>query len=170
MLNICRRNFGWLALALFLAWSFGPSAQAQTAETNKKILTLDEAVDFALKHYPAVRASLERSTAAQAGVGLACAALAASASSPKKTADEPPQQPIEVSADKSLEWYQDQRLYVARGGAKAVRNGLVVEADLLTAHEREKSPGAALCCIRRVGYDAVVARGYHPHDLVHRRA
>jgi outer membrane protein TolC len=73
VLNIRRRNFGWLALALLLAWSFGPNAQAQTqtAEASKKTLTLDEAVDFALKHYPAVRASLERSTAAQAGVGLA---------------------------------------------------------------------------------------------------
>jgi outer membrane protein len=71
VLNICRRNFGWLVLALLLAWSFGPSAQAQTAEASKKTLTLDEAVDFALKHYPAVRASLERSTAAQAGVRLA---------------------------------------------------------------------------------------------------
>ena len=71
MLNICRKNLGWLVLALLLAWSFGPSAQAQTAEASKKTLTLTEAVDFALKHYPAVRASLERSTAAQAGVGLA---------------------------------------------------------------------------------------------------
>ena len=35
------------------------------------MLTLEEAVDFALKNYPAVRASLERVTAAQAGVGLA---------------------------------------------------------------------------------------------------
>ena len=73
MLNICRRNFRLLALAVLLTWSFGPNAQAQTqtAEASKKTLTLDEAVDFALKHYPAVRASLERSTAAQAGVGLA---------------------------------------------------------------------------------------------------
>jgi outer membrane protein len=71
VLNICRRNFGRLVLALLLAWAFGPSAQAQTAEASKKTLTLDEAVDFALKHYPAVRASLERSTAAQAGVALA---------------------------------------------------------------------------------------------------
>jgi RND family efflux transporter MFP subunit len=71
VLNICRRNFRLLALALLLAWSIGPNAQAQTAEASKKTLTLDEAVDFALKHYPAVRASLERSTAAQAGVGLA---------------------------------------------------------------------------------------------------
>jgi outer membrane protein TolC len=60
-----------LVLAFLLAWSFGPSAQAQTAEASKKTLTLDEAVDFALKHYPAVRAALERSTAAEAGVGLA---------------------------------------------------------------------------------------------------
>jgi outer membrane protein TolC len=54
-----------------MAWSFGPSAQAQTAEASRKTLALDEAVDFALRHYPAVRASLERSTAAQAGVVLA---------------------------------------------------------------------------------------------------
>jgi hypothetical protein len=71
VLNICRRNFRWLTLALLLAWSFGPRAQAQTEQGNKKVLTLQEAVDFALKHYPAVRAALERSTAAQAGVGLA---------------------------------------------------------------------------------------------------
>jgi outer membrane protein TolC len=71
VLNICRRNFRWLTFALLLAWSFGPLAHAQTEQGNKKVLTLEEAVDFALKHYPAVRASLERSTAAQAGVGLA---------------------------------------------------------------------------------------------------
>jgi uncharacterized membrane protein len=70
VLNIFRRNFGWLALTLLLTWYLGLNAQAQTAEANKKTLTLDEAVDFALKHYPAVRASLERSAAAQAGVRL----------------------------------------------------------------------------------------------------
>jgi outer membrane protein TolC len=71
VLNIYRRNFACLVLALLLAWSFVPRAQAQTSETSKKALTLDEAVDFALKHYPAVRASLERSAVAEAGVGLA---------------------------------------------------------------------------------------------------
>ena len=71
VLNICPRNFGWPVPAFLLAWSFGPSAQAQTAEASKKTVTLDEAVDFALKHYPAVRAWLERSAAAQAGLGLA---------------------------------------------------------------------------------------------------
>ncbi len=44
---------------------------------------------------------------------------------------------IEVSADQSLEWYQDQHLYVARGNAKAVRGAMTVEADTLSAHERE---------------------------------
>ena len=47
MLNIHRRNVQLLVLAFLLAWSFGPSAQAQTAEASKKTLTLDEAVDFA---------------------------------------------------------------------------------------------------------------------------
>jgi outer membrane protein TolC len=40
-------------------------------DSKSKPLTLEEAVDFALKNYPAVRASLERVTAAEAGVGLA---------------------------------------------------------------------------------------------------
>jgi outer membrane protein len=71
VLNNCRRYLGWLTLPLLLAWFLAPTAQAQTGEATKKVLTLEEAVDFALKNYPAVRASLERVTAAQAGVGLA---------------------------------------------------------------------------------------------------
>lgn len=54
--------------------------------------------------------------------------------------------PVDVTADQSLEWYQDQNLYVARGNAKAVRGDMTVEADILTAHEREKpktAPGQA---------------------------
>lgn len=47
--------------------------------------------------------------------------------------------PIEVTAEESLEWYQDQQLYVARGKAKAVRGTMVIEADLLTAHQRDKA-------------------------------
>ncbi len=48
---------------------------------------------------------------------------------------------VEVTADESLEWHQDKHLYVARGKAKATRGTLSVEADTLTAHEREtKTP------------------------------
>jgi lipopolysaccharide export system protein LptA len=53
--------------------------------------------------------------------------------------DDAPAKPVEVTADQSLEWYQDQHVYVARGHAKAVRNDMVVEADLLKAHERDKT-------------------------------
>ena len=54
-------------------------------------------------------------------------------------ADAPPKdETIDVTADQSLEWYQDQQLYVARGNAKAVRGATSVEADVLTAHARDK--------------------------------
>jgi outer membrane protein len=46
-------------------------AQTQSGEQAKRVFTLEQAVDFALKNYPAVRASLERVRAAEAGVGLA---------------------------------------------------------------------------------------------------
>src|SRR5947207_3369408 len=45
------------------------SAQSDLQKT--KVFTLEEAVEFALKNYPAVRASLERVRAAEGGVGLA---------------------------------------------------------------------------------------------------
>jgi outer membrane protein TolC len=57
----------WIALALVLLLAIGPIAAAQ----SPRVLTLEQAVEFALKNYPAVRASLERVNAAQAGVGLA---------------------------------------------------------------------------------------------------
>ena len=60
-----------MAVTLILMWSVGATVHAQTSEAAKKPLTLEEAVVFALKNYPAVRASLERVKAAQAGVGLA---------------------------------------------------------------------------------------------------
>src|ERR1700674_4947529 len=56
-----------IVVAFVLLLALEPMAVAQ----SPKVLTLEEAVDFALKNYPAVRASLERVTAAQAGVGLA---------------------------------------------------------------------------------------------------
>jgi lipopolysaccharide export system protein LptA len=76
-----------------------------------------------------------------------CAAGAYAASKPAtdNAADTaPPNGPgaghIEVTADQSLEWYQDARIYVARGNAKAVRGDMTVYGDLLTAHERDEAP------------------------------
>jgi outer membrane protein len=61
---------GVALLASLLALAIAARAQSPE-ETNVKVFTLEEAVDFALKNYPAVRASLEQANAAHGGVGLA---------------------------------------------------------------------------------------------------
>ena len=65
-----RAGLRWVAIML-LSISLGRPTIAQSSTGERKILTLEEAVDFALKNYPAVRAALERVNAAKAGVGLA---------------------------------------------------------------------------------------------------
>jgi outer membrane protein len=60
-----------IAIILVFWTGLGQIALAQTVANPKKTLTLEEAVDFALKHYPTVRSALERVKAAQAGIGLA---------------------------------------------------------------------------------------------------
>jgi outer membrane protein len=63
-------KFAVAALALLMTVS--PPVLAQSSiDAKSRVFTLEEAVDFALKNYPAVRASLERVNAAQAGIGLA---------------------------------------------------------------------------------------------------
>ncbi len=47
------------------------AALAQSNDGKTKVFTLEEAVNFALQNYPAVRTSVERLSAARAGVGLA---------------------------------------------------------------------------------------------------
>jgi outer membrane protein len=66
-----RAGLKWITIVLIFLITLGETALAQSGNNDKTVLTLQEAVDFALKHYPAVRAALERVTAAQAGVGLA---------------------------------------------------------------------------------------------------
>ncbi len=45
--------------------------------------------------------------------------------------------PVDVQADNAIEWHQDQKAYVARGNASAVRGTTTVYADVLTAYYRE---------------------------------
>jgi outer membrane protein len=70
----CGQHFK-VSVAVFMAallLAGGRSAWAQSPdEATVKEFTLEEAVDFALKNYPAVRASLEQANAARAGVSLA---------------------------------------------------------------------------------------------------
>jgi lipopolysaccharide export system protein LptA len=76
-------------------------------------------------------------------LGSVMSAEAKAAHATGKASEPSPPQQVEVTADKTLEWYQDQSIYVARGNAKAVRGDLTVLADLLTAHQREKSKDTA---------------------------
>lgn len=64
------RAYLQVAITSILLIALCRTTLAQSGE-EKKAFTLEEAVDFALKNYPAVRASLERVRAAQAGMGLA---------------------------------------------------------------------------------------------------
>jgi len=67
----CRTYLRCITFVLVLCVPTARTVLAQSAGAASKVLTLEEAVDFALKNYPAVRASLERVNAAQAGIGLA---------------------------------------------------------------------------------------------------
>lgn len=59
-----------LGLVLGLAIAARPLS-AQSAEPGPRVFTLQQAVDFALANYPAVRAALEQYNAARSGIGLA---------------------------------------------------------------------------------------------------
>ena len=50
--------------------------------------------------------------------------------------------PIDVTADGGIEWRQTQKIFVARGNAKAVQGDVSVAADELVAHYRESPTGA----------------------------
>src|SRR6266850_6739945 len=73
IVQVSLRGYLRAALVVIFALALGKLAPAQTqsSEQTKRVFTLEQAVDFALKNYPAVRASLERVRAAEAGVGLA---------------------------------------------------------------------------------------------------
>lgn len=64
----CRRILFSSALTLVVLCQ---TTWAQSQKEETKVFTLQEAVDFALKNYPAVRASLEQANAARSGVDLA---------------------------------------------------------------------------------------------------
>ena len=69
-----------------------------------------------------------------AGIGLAQEATGIAGSG---------QQPIEITAEGGIEWNRNARTYVARGAAQARRGDLSVNADILTAHYRERAAGGS---------------------------
>ena len=64
-----RIQVAWFGVFLVLVW--GRSLRAQADAPPAHPLTLSEAINYSLAHYPAVRAALERIQAAQGGVSLA---------------------------------------------------------------------------------------------------
>jgi outer membrane protein len=61
-----------IAVELFLLMTFSQVSIAQSSsDAGRRVFALEDAVDFALKNYPGVRAALERKSAAEAGIGLA---------------------------------------------------------------------------------------------------
>src|SRR5436853_6675657 len=65
------RAYWKTGISVILMLALGRPVLRQYDQQKTRAFTLEEAVDFALKNYPAVRASLERVRAAKAGVGLA---------------------------------------------------------------------------------------------------
>ncbi len=50
-------------------------------------------------------------------------------------------EPVIIEADQGIEWRRKQKVYIARGNARASRGDVSVQADTLTAHYRETSEG-----------------------------
>ena len=50
-------------------------------------------------------------------------------------------QPIEIVADNGIEWQQENEILIASGNAKASRDGVTVEAEVLRAYYKKKSEG-----------------------------
>jgi lipopolysaccharide export system protein LptA len=49
--------------------------------------------------------------------------------------------PVEIDADDGIEWRRDEKVYIARGHAKATRGDMSVSADSLIAHYRDTGGG-----------------------------
>src|SRR5262249_30564702 len=67
------------------------------------------------------------------------------------------QRPIEISADRGLEWHQDAQVYIARGNAMARRGTTEIHADTLTAHYRPNKGSGGENEIYRLNADGRVS-------------
>lgn len=58
-------------------------------------------------------------------------------------ADDPLQSkaPLEITADGTLEWHRNERIYIAQGAAKAKQGDTIIKASVLEAHYREPENG-----------------------------
>ncbi len=71
-LNIIGRKWRFVAcVSLFALLPLMREAKAQGQPATRRAVTIEQAIEYALQNYPAVRASLEDLSAAHAAIGLA---------------------------------------------------------------------------------------------------
>lgn len=51
-------------------------------------------------------------------------------------------QPIQIHAERGIEWRQNEKAYIARGNARAAQGDVTVHAEVLTAYYREAKDGS----------------------------
>ncbi|MCR0980737.1 LptA/OstA family protein [Roseomonas populi] len=67
--------------------------------------------------------------------------------------------PVEVTATDGIEWRQNEQVVVARGNAKAVRDGVTVDAARLIARYRPRGGAAAQAAQQQEGGDSPLSGG-----------
>ncbi len=67
--------------------------------------------------------------------------------------------PVEIDANDGVEWNQDQKVYIARGNAKATRGDTSISADSLIAHYRDSATGQTnIYMVEAIGHVVVLSR------------
>jgi lipopolysaccharide export system protein LptA len=67
--------------------------------------------------------------------------------------------PVTIDADNGIEWRRDKSIYIARGNAKAVRGGMSIAADTLTAHYRNGADGKSSVYLVEADGSVIVVSG-----------
>ena len=67
--------------------------------------------------------------------------------------------PVEIDASDGVEWNQDQKVYIARGNARAARGDTTINADSLVAHYRGDVTGKTdIYMVEAVGHVVITSK------------
>jgi lipopolysaccharide export system protein LptA len=67
--------------------------------------------------------------------------------------------PVEIDASEGVEWNQDQKVYIARGNARAARGDTSISADSLIAHYRGDATGRTdIYMVEALGHVVVLSK------------
>ena len=110
-------------------------------------------------------------------VSLTLLLLALATPAPAQVADnlDHTDETIEIDASDGIEWLRDEKVYIARGDARAVIGDLQVFSDIMKAHYRTEGEGSEIYLIEIVGNVRLVTPGeeifadYGSYDLTDER-